>query len=92
MTATWANTLTPAQETVVWQKMKPLLASTDYRVNSKFLFGREDVPKLAGYTIGFHIVQSYIKSHPTAAIPEWSALNDQQLLDQSGYIPGISGR
>jgi uncharacterized protein YjaZ len=89
-TATWANTLTPAQEVEVWQKMKPELASTDYRLNSKFLFGREDVPKLAGYTIGFHIVESYIKTHPAATIPEWSALKDQQLLDQSGYVAGTT--
>ncbi|HEV7675796.1 MAG TPA: DUF2268 domain-containing putative Zn-dependent protease [Candidatus Angelobacter sp.] len=91
-TATWANTLAPVQEASVWQKMKPELASTDFRANDKFLFGREGVPKLAGYTIGFHIVESYIKNHPAATIEEWSALNEQQLLDQSGYVAGTTGR
>ncbi|MBV9087359.1 MAG: hypothetical protein JOY79_07745, partial [Acidobacteriaceae bacterium] len=86
-TATWASTLTPDQEAAVWQRMKPELASTDFRVNSKFMFGREDVPKLAGYTIGFHIVETYLKSHPAATIADWSALREQQLLNQSGYSP-----
>jgi uncharacterized protein YjaZ len=84
-TAPWVSTLTPCQEAAVWPRMKTELATTDYRVNAKFLFGREDVPKLAGYTIGFHIVSRYLKNHPTARIASWSALNDQQLLDDSGY-------
>ena len=84
-TAPWVSTLTPDQEAAVWQRIKPELATTDFRVNQKFLFGREDVPKLAGYTIGFHIVESYLKTHPAARIAEWSALDEQQLLDNSGY-------
>jgi uncharacterized protein YjaZ len=91
-TATWVSTLTPAQEAAVWPQMKPELASADFRLNNKFLFGREGVPKLAGYTIGFHIVESYLKTHPAATIAEWSALNEQQLLDQSGYVAGTTGR
>lgn len=87
-TAPWVSTLTPDQEAGIWPKMKPELASTDYRVNAKFLFGRDGVPKLAGYTIGFHIVEDYLKAHPRATIAEWAALPDAQLLDESGYAAG----
>jgi uncharacterized protein YjaZ len=85
-TAPWVSTLTPEQEAEVWPKMKPELANTDYRVNAKFMFGREDVPKLAGYTIGFHIVESYLRRHLKATIAEWTALPDAELLDESGYL------
>lgn len=86
-TAPWVSTLTPEQEAAVWPTIKPELATTDFRVNQKFLFGRENVPKLAGYTIGFHIVERYLNIHPKATIAEWSALADAKLLDESGYGP-----
>jgi uncharacterized protein YjaZ len=86
-TAPWVSTLSPCQEVAIWPLMKAELATTDYRVNQKFLFGRDDVPKLAGYTIGFHIVGAYLKNHPAAAIANWTALDEQQLLDNSGYTP-----
>ncbi len=91
-TAPWVSTLTPHQEATLWPTVKPELASTDFRVNQKFLFGRENVPKLAGYTIGFHVVESYLKTHPQATIVEWTALPDAQLLQESGYEAGIAGR
>lgn len=84
-TAPWVSTLAPDQEATVWQKMRPELGTTDFRVNQKFLFGREGVPKLAGYTIGFHVVESYLGTHPTTTIAAWTALDEQQLLDSSGY-------
>jgi uncharacterized protein YjaZ len=86
-TAPWVSTLTSCQEAAVWPRMKAELATTDYRVNQKFLFGREDVPKLAGYTIGFHVVSDYLKNHPTATIADWTALDEQQLFNDSGYAP-----
>lgn len=87
LTAPWVDTLTPDQEAAVWPAMKSELANTDFRVNQKFLFGRDSVPKLAGYTVGFHIVESYLKTHPNATIEEWTALPDARLLEESGYDP-----
>jgi uncharacterized protein YjaZ len=45
------------------------------------------VPRQAGYTIGFEIVQAWLKRNPDIPPDEWSRLSPQSILEGSGYNP-----
>jgi len=87
--APWTNALTPAQESAQWKAMRPHLDDTSNAVMAKFMFGDEkEIPRSAGYTIGFRIVQSFLKRHPEVSVEQWTALDAHELLEQSSYDPG----
>jgi len=49
--------------------------------------GTEGVPHWAGYTIGFQIVQSFLKGHPELNVSQWTAIPANELLMQAFYVP-----
>ncbi len=51
------------------------------------MFGLDGTPRWTGYTIGFHIVQSYLQNHPNADVDEWTDKDTHDLLAESGYSP-----
>jgi uncharacterized protein YjaZ len=80
------NALTPEEEAAQWQAIQAGLTNTSYSDFQRFLFGDGDkIPTWTGYTIGFHIVQKYIHSHPNASPAEWTTLDADKLLAESGY-------
>lgn len=81
----WLHFLTPAQEALVWQSAQSELTSTDVAVFTRFLFGDAEIPYDAGYTIGYHIVQKYLQSHPQTSVKEWTQMDARQLFAESGY-------
>ncbi len=49
--------------------MQPHLASTDAQTMQALMFGGVDgVPRRAGYTIGFSLVQAYLEAHPGLSV------------------------
>ena len=85
MVAPWTEALTAEQEAAQWQAMQQHLDSSSVMIQRKFMFGGTDVPRWTGYTIGFHIVQTYLKKHPNVSIDEWTALDAHDLLAESDY-------
>jgi uncharacterized protein YjaZ len=86
--APWTEALTPAQEIAAWKAMRPHLQTTEFPVMSSFIFGGNgDIPRWAGYTVGFRIVQAFLKLHPSWTIERWTALDEHDLLKESGYAP-----
>jgi uncharacterized protein YjaZ len=87
--APWTEALTPEQEQNQWQAMQKYLHARSSDTQQKFMFGglvgSNHVPLWTGYTIGFHIVQSYLHEHPDVTIAEWTMMDAHDLLDQSGY-------
>jgi len=83
--APWTEALTAEQEAAQWQAMQPYLGTLSGMTQRKFMFGGTDVPRWAGYTIGFHIVQDYLKKHPSVSVDKWTALDAHDLLAESGY-------
>jgi len=90
MAAPWTEALVPAQEARYWQAMQPYLDTTSVETHRRFMFGGGgyQVPRWTGYTIGFHIVQSYLQGHPDVGVDEWTAMDAHDLLAESGYNPG----
>jgi uncharacterized protein YjaZ len=84
--APWIDALTPEQEAQQWRKMESQLSITDYGIKQRYMFGDgRSVPLWSGYTIGFHIVQSYLRQSPETTLSEWTAMDAWEILEQSGY-------
>ena len=84
----WIEALTPAEEQDLWRRMEPQLGTTDEAIHSEFLFGGQEIPRWGGYTIGFRIVQAYLRGHPDVPVERWTRLGAHALLEQSGYRAG----
>ena len=85
--APWTQALTPEQEAEQWENMQDHLAEDSYEQRIKFMFGCGTIPLCAGYTIGFHIVRSFLERNPQVTVSEWTAMDAQELLDHSHYEP-----
>ena len=82
----WTNVLTPEEELIQWQAIQPYLRRTNYNFRRHVMIGDgEDVPLWTGYAIGFHIVQAYLRAHPEVSIEEWTAMDPEVILTESGY-------
>ncbi len=46
-----------------------------------------EVPRLAGYTIGYHIVQGYLDRHPGTTAVELTVVDTDRIVAGSGYRP-----
>ncbi len=85
----WVNALTAEEERDQWEKILSQGETTNSIVKTRFMVGGdEDTPTWTGYTIGFHIVQSYLRSHPQADIDTWTAVPPQEMVEESGYQGG----
>ncbi|MFO7943823.1 MAG: DUF2268 domain-containing putative Zn-dependent protease [Anaerolineales bacterium] len=86
MEVPWVNALSAEEEQVQWEKIQNEGETTNTLVKTRFMVGGDQsTPTWTGYTIGYHIVQSYLDSHPQADIETWTTLPPQDLLEQSGY-------
>jgi uncharacterized protein YjaZ len=84
----WTTALSRREQVAVWALMKADLHTTNPTTIDGWVFGDgHTVPRQAGYTIGFAIVQSWLKRHPDIPPSEWSRLSPQAILDGSGYDP-----
>jgi uncharacterized protein YjaZ len=61
------------------------LKSTSVNVLQNLMFGGDGVPQWAGYTIGFNIVQSYIKRRSQLDVNVWTALDPEKTWSESNY-------
>jgi uncharacterized protein YjaZ len=87
--APWTSALTREQERVAWRIVERRLRSTDPQLMQGLMFGgAEGVRRWAGYTIGFRIVQAFLKGHPDLSVSQWTAIPADELLKQASYVPG----
>lgn len=84
--APWTNALSEKEERKQWERISAQRDSTDSLLKSNYMVGdNEGTPTWTGYTIGYHIVQSYLETHPDVSIQAWTELSPEELLAQSGY-------
>jgi len=87
--APWTNALTPQQERVAWRTIERNLQSTSPSLLQGLMFGgAQGVRPWAGYTIGFHIVQAFLRGHPDLGVDQWTAIRAAELFKQASYVPG----
>lgn len=90
----WVEALSAEEEARQWRAIEPLLDTPDpdYTLHSRFFFGdpQQGIPAFTGYTIGYHIVQQYLKTHPHESVTGWTTMDPAALLAASGYPPDRS--
>lgn len=85
----WTDALETEQEREQWHRIIAQQDETNSAVKSSYMVGNnENTPTWTGYTIGFHIVQSYLEIHPDDSIQNWTELSPEELLAQSVYTGG----
>ena len=81
-----STSISLSREKELWEKIKPNLDSTDAKYNQRVIFGDyEEFPYWTGYTIGYNIVQEYIKNNPNVSIEEWTNIEAKDILENSRY-------
>ena len=83
--APWPDFLDGDKEYRVWQKMEPFLQSRDEQLILKMFTGDEEIPFLSVYSIGYKIMQEFLKNNPETSLIEWTDMEPDELLSRSKY-------
>lgn len=60
----WSKSLNKAQIDLMLKKVNKFLSSTDHEINRSWMFGnKKDIPRWTGYSLGFYLIERYLKSH-----------------------------
>lgn len=82
----WISSIDFETEKFVWNLISDQLNSTDDELAKKVIFeGVKDFPHWNGYTIGYHIVQDFLKNNPEISIEEWTKMDSSVILERSRY-------
>jgi len=83
----WTEALTSKQEAEQWENIQSHFTENSYEKQIEFIFGGGTVPRFTGYTIGYHIVRSFLERNPRMTVRDWTLMDAQDLLDNSHYEP-----
>lgn|GEM_PF-1896396 len=89
----WLRALTAEQEREQWVALKEYLFCEDnMELHRRFFFGDEktSTPVNTGYTIGFSIVQAYLKARPGVSFTELAGIDAKEILEVGGYDKTLS--
>ena len=82
--APWTNALVAPQERAAWQLMERHIGATDAETMRALMFGGvDDVPRWAGYTIGFRMVQAFLGAHPELTVSQWTAIPTSEFIGRA---------
>ena len=81
----WTMMVPKAQEQAVWNIIKPELLQHGHERINRVMAGDKDIPMGSGYTLGFHIVQSFKQHHTEYTDKEIIDLEPEKLLALSSY-------
>jgi hypothetical protein len=60
----WDHALNRVEEYLLWKLARPRLGEgQDSAAHARWFYGSEQIPRWTGYTIGHHIVRSYLRRH-----------------------------
>jgi Predicted Zn-dependent protease (DUF2268) len=68
----WDAAITQAQECRLWRKAQPLLGQSG--LYDQWMFGGQGIPHWTAFTIGYHIVQDFLRHQPHTS---WSTLTTE---------------
>lgn len=84
----WIRAISNTEESRQWLVLKEFLYLEDSQeLHVRYFFGdsQAGVPSNTGYTIGYHIVQMYLKAHPEVSFEELANKDAKEILNGSGY-------
>jgi len=85
--APWTKIFELNQAKVIFSEMKlaNLLQSTDLEIRREVFFGNEKYICWTGYTIGYHIVKSFLGNNPNLGWKEIMARQPKDILSESSF-------
>jgi len=83
--APWPDFLDREEEHRVWQHMKHVLHSKDEQLILKMFTGDKEIPFLGVYSIGYRIMQEFLKNNPEVSLIEWTDMEPDEILSKSKY-------
>jgi uncharacterized protein YjaZ len=75
--------LTGKQERDAWVDARPQLGEIEDHAG--WFFGSGDIPRWAGYTLGFDIVSGYLRAHPALLAADLVTKGAETILRGSGF-------
>jgi hypothetical protein len=83
ITAPWTHAIAPTLQCQLLTLLKPSLGMQG-AILPKVMFGDGDkYPTWTGYTIGYEIVQSFLRVHPAVPALDWTKMGPSRLFDES---------
>lgn len=84
----WVRRLSERTEARTWRKARTVLrALDDESVHQRWFFGEDDIPRWAGYKIGYRIATAYLERHPSSDAPDLALLASNEIFRGSRYDP-----
>lgn len=82
----WVSAMDLHTEKSIWNGLKDRTYSRDKNLQTRVLYGdNKEFPHWFGYTIGYKIVQEFLKNNTEMSIEEWTKLDSSELYKLSGY-------
>jgi uncharacterized protein YjaZ len=81
----WTNVFSLEKERSVWHHMKHVLHRRDAQLNMNMIIGDKDIPFASAYTIGYRIMQEFLKNNPDVTLLEWTDMEAEEILSKSKY-------
>jgi uncharacterized protein YjaZ len=83
--APWPFFLDEAEEHLVWEKIKQDLHNKDEKLIMKMIIGDSDIPFLSLYSMGYGIMQEFLKNNSEVSLLEWTDMKPEEILAKSKY-------
>ena len=83
--APWPFFLSGIKEHMVWEKIKQNLHSKDEQLIMKMIIGDSDIPFLSLYSMGYCIMQEFLKNNSDVSILEWTDMKPEDIMSRSKY-------
>jgi uncharacterized protein YjaZ len=71
----WTNIFGLEKEKEVWHAMKNVLNSRDAELNMRMVVGDKDIPFASAYTIGYRIMQEFLRRWDKISSPSKSCIS-----------------
>lgn len=84
--APWPGFADLKNEYSVWQQIRQVLNSKDEQIIMKMFIGNEEIPFLSVYSMGYIIMQEFLKNNPEVSLMEWTDIKPVDILSKSKYI------
>jgi uncharacterized protein YjaZ len=81
----WTGVLTAEQKAKLWGRIKGELESTDVSLQQQVMFGSFVYPYWGGYSLGYDIVQTFLKNNKNISPDDWTNLDAETILSKSDY-------
>jgi uncharacterized protein YjaZ len=81
----WTNIFGLEKEQSVWQSINNVLHLRDEQLNMKIAVGDKEIPFGSAYTMGYRIMQEFLKNNPEVTLLEWTDMEATEILSKSQY-------